>query len=297
MVYDLIIVGMGPAGVTAAIYGKRAGLNMICFESSMLGGYLNYIDRIDNYPGLYGVSGPDFAFKLFETVKELDIAYYNKAVDKIEDMGEYKKVIVGEEEYKTKNVIIAIGRQMRKLGLDKEDELLGRGISRCALCDGNFYKNKNVAVVGGGNSALQETLYLTNIVDKVYLIHRRESFRADKELVDKVLNNEKIEIIYNANVEELITTDNVLTGIKLDNQVSIDVNGLFVYIGFEPVTDFISNLNITDENGYILVNDKQESKIKGIYAIGDIVKKDVYQISNAVGEGTVAVSDIIEKLL
>lgn len=297
MVYDLIIVGMGPAGVTAAIYGKRAGLNMICFESSMLGGYLNYIDRIDNYPGLYGVSGPDFAFKLFETVKELDIAYYNKAVDKIEDMGEYKKVIVGEEEYKTKNVIIAIGRQMRKLGLDKEDELLGRGISRCALCDGNFYKNKNVAVVGGGNSALQETLYLTNIVDKVYLIHRRESFRADKELVDKVLNNEKIEIIYNANIEELITTDNVLTGIKLDNQVSIDVNGLFVYIGFEPVTDFISNLNITDENGYILVNDKQESKIKGIYAIGDIVKKDVYQISNAVGEGTVAVSDIIEKLL
>lgn len=295
MVYDLIIVGMGPAGVTAAIYAKRAGLNVLCFDSSMIGGYLNYIDRIDNYPGLYGISGPDFAFKLFDTIKELNIDYYNKKVIKIEKDGEYKKVIAEDNEYKCKNVIIAIGRKMRKLGLDKEDELLGKGISRCALCDGNFFKDKDVCVVGGGNSALQEALYLANICNKIYVIHRRDNFRADKELINRLINKDNIEIIYNANVKELLTNKGVLSGVRLDNKVEIDVSGLFVYIGFVPDTEFISNLNITNEEGYILVNDKYETKIKGIYAIGDIIKKDIYQIGTAVADGIIAVTDIIEK--
>ncbi|HAB67105.1 MAG TPA: thioredoxin-disulfide reductase, partial [Firmicutes bacterium] len=231
MVYDLIIVGMGPAGVTAAIYAKRAGLSVLCFDSSMIGGYLNYIDRIDNYPGLYGISGPDFAFKLFDTMKELNIEYYNKKVTKIENDGEYKKVIAEDNEYKCKNVIIAIGRKMRKLGLDKEEELLGKGISRCALCDGNFFKDKDVCVVGGGNSALQEALYLANICNKVYVIHRRDNFRADKELINRLTNKDNIEIIYNANVKELLTNKDVLSGVRLDNKVEIDVSGLFIYIG------------------------------------------------------------------
>lgn len=296
MIYDLIIIGMGPAGVSAAIYAARAGLNILCFESKMIGGYLNFIDRIDNYPGLYGISGPDFAFKLFDTIKELKIECRNKTVDKIIDSGDYKTLIVGNEEYKCKNVIISIGRKMRSLGIPHEDELLGRGISRCALCDGNFYKGKDVAVVGGGNSALQEALYLANICNKVYLIHRRDSFRGSNDLTDKVKNKDNIEILYKCNVKELITSNHTLSGIKLDDGNSINVSGLFIYIGFEPDTEFVSSLDITDDEGYIEVDEKCETRVKGIYSAGDIIRKDIYQIATAVNDGIVAVTNIIESV-
>lgn len=296
MIYDLIIVGMGPAGVSAAIYAARAGLNILCFESKMIGGYLNYIDRIDNYPGLYGISGPDFAFKLFETIKELKIECRNKTVDKVIDCGDYKTLIVGDEEYKCKNVIISVGRKMRSLGVPKEDELLGKGISRCALCDGNFYKGKDVAVVGGGNSALQEALYLANICNKVYLIHRRDSFRGSNDLIEKVSNKDNIDIIYNCNVKELITSNDTLSGIKLDDGTGINVSGLFIYIGFKPDTEFVSCVDVTDSEGYLEVDEKCETRVKGIYGAGDIIRKDIYQIATAVNDGVVAVTNIIESV-
>lgn len=294
MIYDLIVIGMGPAGVSAAIYAKRAGLNVLCLDEAMVGGYLNYIDRIDNYPGLYGISGPDFAFKLLEQIQNLNIEFKNKRVSSIVD-GEIKKVITDNEEYLSKYVVIATGRKARELGLDNEKELLGKGISHCALCDGAFYKNKNVAVVGGGNSALQETLHLANIAQKVYLIHRGSEFRAISELVDKINEKDNIVRIMNTNVVKFEEEDNKLTGILLDSGDSLEVDGVFIYIGFVPGTDFAESLGITNENGYIIVNKEYETKIKGIYAIGDIIEKKVYQITTAVAEGTIVATNIIEK--
>lgn len=294
MIYDLIIIGMGPAGVSAAIYAKRAGLNVLCLDEAMIGGYLNYIDRIDNYPGLYGISGPDFAFKLFEHIQNLNIEFKNKKVLSIID-GDVKKVIIDNEEFLSKYVVIATGRTARELGLEKERELLGKGISHCALCDGAFYKNKIVAVVGGGNSALQEALHLANIADKVYLIHRNNEFRAVKELADRVQEKENIICMMNVNIKELMNDDNKLTGLVLDNGDSLDVDGLFVYVGFVPGTGFAKDLGIVNDKGYIVVNDDYETSLEGIYAIGDIIDKKVYQISTAVAEGTIVATNIIEK--
>lgn len=293
MIYDLIIIGMGPAGVSAAIYAKRAGLNVLCLDKAMIGGYVNYIDRIENYPGMV-MSGPDLAFKFYEHIKELDIEFINKEVKEVID-GDVKKVVTNDTEYLCKNVLIATGRVPRKLGLDNEEELEGKGISHCALCDGAFYKGKVVAVVGGGDSALQETLYLSNLCEKVYLIHRRDGFRVAGSLLDKIQDKDNVVKIMNTNISEFGIEDGRLSTILLDSGDELDVDGLFVYVGFVPGTKFANELGITDENGYILVNKKFETKLDGIYAVGDIIKKDIYQVSTAVGDGAVAAINIIEK--
>ncbi len=294
MIYDLIIVGMGPTGVSAAIYAKRAGLNVLCLDKAMIGGYLNFIDKIDNYPGLYGVSGPDFAFKLYEHVQALDIEFKNEKVTSIID-DNVKKVVTESGEYLSKYILISTGRIARQLGLEHEDELLGNGISHCALCDGAFYKGKIVAVVGGGDSALQESLHLANICEKVYLIHRRDEFKATASLVDKVNEKENIVRIMNTNITELEVTDGKLESILLDSGDQLDVDGLFIYVGFVPGTSFANELGITDECGYIKVNSKYETSVNGIYAAGDIIKKEIYQISTGVAEGVTAAINIIEK--
>ena len=293
MIYDLVIIGMGPAGVSAAIYAKRAGLNVLCLDRAMIGGYVNYIDRIENYPGMV-MSGPDLAFKFYEHIKELDIEFVNKEVLSVID-GEVKKIVTSDTEYLCKNVLIATGRVPRKLGLENEEELEGKGISHCALCDGAFYKGKTVAVVGGGDSALQETLYLSNLCEKVYLIHRREEFRVAGSLLEKIQDKDNVVRIMNTSISELVIEDNKLSSILLDSGDELEVDGLFVYVGFVPGTRFAEELEITDENGYIIVDKYYESKVKGIFAVGDIIKKDVYQISTAVGDGAQAAINIIEK--
>ena len=294
MIYDLIIIGMGPAGVSAAIYAKRAGLNILCFDEAMIGGYLNYIDRIDNYPGLYGISGPDFAFKLYEHIQSLNIEYKNQKVLSIIN-GDIKKVVTSDSVYLCKYIVIATGRKARKLGLSSEEELLGKGLSNCALCDGAFYKDKVVAVVGGGNSALQEALYLSTIASKVYLIHRGEKYKAISELDDKVNEKDNIVKIFNSKIVGLKKENDRLCGVFLDSGDYLDVNGLFVYIGFVPSTEFAKSLGITNKNDYIIVDKNYETKIKGIYAIGDIINKKIYQISTAVAEGTIVATNIIDK--
>lgn len=294
MIYDLVIIGMGPAGVSAAIYAKRAGLNILCLDKSMIGGYVNYIDKIDNYPGLNGISGPDLAMNFFEHLNKLDIEFKNKKVISIID-GDIKKIITENEEYLSKFIIIATGRKARYLGLENEKELIGRGISHCALCDGNFYKDKIVAVVGGGNSALQEALHLSNICKKVYLIYRGEEFKVKGQIIDKINEKNNINKLMGINVSELKVENSKLNGLKFDNGKELDVDGLFVYIGFEPGTEFAATLGVTDKDGYILVNNKYETVINGIYAVGDIIKKDYYQISTAVADGAIAAINIVEK--
>ena len=213
--YDLIIVGMGISGISAAIYAKRNNLNVLVLEKNVPGGLLNKINIVDNYPGYSEVSGPELSYKLFEQFNKNNIEYKIEEVLDIENNEEYKTVITNKEKYNTKYIIIATGRIPRKLGLENEEKLIGHGISNCALCDGNLYKAKDIAVVGGGNSALEEALYLSKLVNKIYLIHRKDKFTAEEKLINEILEKDNIEIIYNANITEIIA-DNDRSAEDLD---------------------------------------------------------------------------------
>lgn len=293
MIYDAIVVGMGPAGVSAAIYLKRAGLQILCLDKAMIGGTLNFIDKVDNYPGIISINGPSLSAQMYKQILDLDIEFKNQNVLDIID-GPVKKVVMKTDEYTCKNVIIATGRIARSLGLEYEEELMGRGISTCALCDGALYKNQDVAVIGGGNSALSEALYLANICKTVYLVHRRDSFRADQEIIDKINNQHNVEKILNTKVISLHPSDGKLESITLENGRTLKIGCMFTYVGYVPGTKFSTSLDIMDAQGYIEVDSNCETKIKGIYAVGDIIKKDLYQIVTATSEGAIAATHIIK---
>lgn len=295
MIYDAIIIGAGPAGISAAIYAKRSGLNVLVFESKMIGGLINYTNIVDNYPGFMHVTGPELAKKMYDHFKSLEIEYKNENVINVVD-GDIKKVITKKGEYETKNIIIATGRSRRSLNVPGEKELMGRGISYCAMCDGNFYKDKDVLVVGAGDSSLEEALYLAKIVNSVTIIVRGKALGGTKSLVDSVLHCDNIKIEFNSSIEELLSENGCLTGAKLKDGRVIDADGVFVYIGFDPVLPFETELKLNRDKGYILVNSNFETNILGIYAIGDIIKKDLYQIISAEYEGAVAASCIARKL-
>lgn len=282
--YDIIIIGMGISGITAGMYAKRSNKKVLIIDKGMPGGLLNNIDKISNYPGLIDISGPDFASVLENQVKSMDIPYVLEEVKEVKLNNEVKEVITTNKTYKAKKIILAMGRKPKYLGLDNEKDLLGRGLSTCAMCDANFYKNEDIAIVGTGNSALQEALYLANIVNNIYLINRRDGFRGEEMLVSEVKNNPKIKIIYNANVESMNEENNKLSSITLDNGNTLNVKGVFIYIGYRPATEFIPQ-EILEEDGYIKVNDKLETPLKGVYAIGDIIKKDTYQLVTAASDG------------
>lgn len=287
--YDLIIIGMGISGVSAGIYAKRAGLKVLLLEGNTPGGTLNKINKVENYPGISFISGPDFAYNLFEEVNKMQIEYkLEKVTDVILD--EIKVIKTTKNVYEAKNLLIASGRSPKLLGIEKEEQFLGNGISTCALCDGALYKNSDVAVIGGGSSALSEALYLSNIVDKVYLIHRREEFRGEDTLIKEVKEKDNIELILNNEVKKLIIEENTLKGIILKDDREILVKGIFIYVGFIPNTDFLVNTDIKLENGYITTNEKHETSIKGVYASGDVTKKEIYQLINAASEGAEAVT-------
>lgn len=282
--YDIIIIGMGISGITAGIYAKRSNKKVLIIDKGMPGGLLNSIDMISNYPGLIDIKGPDFAQILLEQVKSMDIPFVLEEVTKLDLSSDELIVTTTNQEYKAKKIILAMGRKPKYLGLDNEKDLLGRGLSTCAMCDANFYKNKTIAVVGTGNSALQEALYLARIVDKIYLINRRDGFRGEEMLVDEVKNNSKIEIIYNANIKKMQEKDGKLESIILDNGENLNVAGVFIYIGYRPATEFVPK-EILDEQGYVVVDEKLETPIKNVYAIGDGIKKDVYQLVTATSDG------------
>lgn len=290
--YDVIIIGMGIGGITAGIYGKRAGLNVLMFEKSAPGGMLQKIDKIQNYPGFSEISGPDLALNLFNQVKKVGVPFKFEEVIDVEITEEYKKVITKNGTYEAKNVIVATGRTPKYLGLDNEKDYLGRGLSTCASCDGNFYKGDDVAVVGSGNSALQESLYLANIVNKVYLLHRGVNFKGDDALVEKVRNTQNIEIVDGVNIKKINEVEGKIESVTLDNEKTINVKGVFIYIGYKPDTEMFKKLDITNINGDIIVSENFETEIDGLYAIGDCAKKDVYQLVTAASDGCIAVSDI-----
>lgn len=293
--YDLIIIGMGISGVSAGIYAHRAGLKVLILEGSAPGGTINGISKIENYPGISSISGPDLAYNLFAEINKLGIEYKLERVTDV-ILEKVKKIKTTNNVYEAQNLLIASGRRPKMLGLKNEEKFLGRGISTCALCDGALYKNSDVAVIGGGSSALSEALYLANIVNKVYLIHRREEFRGEDTLVRELKEKNNIELILNNEVTELKIENNVLKGIILKDGKVINVKGIFIYIGFIPNTDFLINTDIAMDSGYILVDEHHKTNIKGVYASGDVVKKDIYQIINAASEGAEAVVYMTSKI-
>lgn len=289
--YDIIIIGMGISGITAGIYAKRSNKKVLLIDKGMPGGLLNNIDMISNYPGLINIKGMDFASTLFEQFKSLDIPYVLEEVINLDLTSEEKKVITTSNEYTAKKIILAMGRKPKYLGLDNERDLLGHGLSTCAMCDAFFYKDKDIAVVGSGTSALQESLYLSKIVNKIYLLNRNDSFKGEEMYINEVKSNPKIEIIYNVNIKSFQEKDNKLESITLDNEKILKVAGVFIYIGYRPATDFIDK-KLLDAEGYIKVNDKFETTIKNVYAIGDIIKKDVYQLVTAASDGARVINNM-----
>ncbi len=295
MEYDLIIVGMGISGISTAIYAKNSGLNVLLLERDTPGGLLNKINVVNNYPGYARVTGPDLSFSLFQSIMQLEIPYKKADVSRVLVEGDWKLLKTNVGDFRAKYLVLATGRSQKKLGLQGEERFYGKGISSCALCDGNLYEGKDVCVVGGGNSALEEALYLANIVRKVYLVHRSDAFRAEQALIDKIEEKENVTILYNSQVTDLLEKEDQLVGVVLDKEKELFVSALFVYVGFLPSISCVSDLGILNSKGYIEVNSNYETKVKGIYAVGDCIQKDVYQLITAANDGVMAALDIIKR--
>lgn len=283
--YKVVIIGSGIAGMSAAIYLKRGGIEPVIIENNVPGGTLNVIPNIENYPGYINVSGPDLAMNIYNQVNNLNIKYIFRNIWKI-DLE--KKIIDDDIEFDY--LIIATGRRHRLLNLDNEDKLLGRGISTCALCDGSFYKDKEVIVVGGGSSALTESLYLAGICKKVTIIHRRDKFTAEDYLIEKALNTKNIKIIYNTNIVSYNIKDEKIVSVTLDNKKKVKTKGVFLAIGSTPNSELF---DVKKENDYIITDNNCKTNLDFVYAVGDVIKKNVYQLTTASSEGSIAASDII----
>ena len=293
--FNTVVIGAGVAGMTAAIYLKRSNIDVVMLEKSAPGGQINRTSDIENYPGFAHIDGPDLAMNMFNQVTALGVTYKYGDVSIIEDHQDYKSIITDQGTINCKNIILASGRRPRELGLAKEKELIGRGISYCAICDGPLYRNKIVLVVGGGNSAVEETQYLSDIAEKVYLVHRGTSFRADPVEQERLFKKTNVEILYNSNVVELLDEGKKLHGVVVNTDgkpTTINVDAMFICVGSDPETSFLKSLQIEMDAGYVIVDKRMATNIKGIYACGDVIKKDVYQISTAIGDAAIAALSI-----
>lgn len=296
--YDVIIIGGGPAGLTAAVYARRANLKTLVLEATACGGQIIITPDIENYPAAMHISGLDFASRLESQANELGAEIKFEEVTGINDNGIEKEVITDSNVYKGKTVIIATGTKSRKLGLEGEDALIGHGVSYCATCDGSFYRGRVVAVNGGGNTALDDALFLSNIADRVYLIHRRDEFRGDAETVEKIKAKDNIELVLNSQVTKLIY-DNKLEAIEVTDNNGIirklDVGALFIAIGRIPATNIFVNKVSMLEGGYI-DGEYCHTNVPGIFVAGDCRNKEVRQLVTATADGAVAVHEVLKLL-
>ena len=285
--HKVVILGSGIAGMTAGIYLKRGGLDVLVVEDNIPGGVLNEIPSIENYPGYEEISGPDLAMNIYNQLTKLGVKILNKKITSI-DLD--NKIINNNIKYEY--LVIATGRKSRMLSLEHEKELLGKGISTCALCDGFFYKDKKVAVVGGGSSSLTEALYLSKICKEVIIIHRRDKLTSDKYLIDKVNSTKNIKVLYNSNITKYNQNNNKLTSVTINNKDNLEVEGVFLAIGSTPNSEIF---NVNKDNNYIIVDSNYMTNIDKVYAIGDVIKKDYYQLSTASSDAVVAASNIIKR--
>ncbi|RKD21802.1 thioredoxin-disulfide reductase [Ammoniphilus oxalaticus] len=306
-VYDVIIVGAGPAGLTAAVYTARANMSTLLLERGMPGGQMANTEAIENYPGYESILGPDLSTKMYDHATKLGAEYAYGDISGVENSYPYKKVFVGDQEYLAKSLIICTGAEHRLLGAPGEKEFTGRGVSYCAVCDGAFFREKELVVIGGGDSAVEEAIFLTRFASKVTIIHRRDEFRAQKIIQDRAFENPKIEVIWDSVVKE-IKGDSKVSGVLIEDvktgeQTEYACDGAFIYVGMDPLTKPFENLAITNEAGYILTDENMKTEVDGVFAAGDVREKLLRQIVTATGDGGIAaqsaqiyVEDLEEKL-
>ncbi len=293
--YDLIIVGCGPAGMSAALYAGRANKSVLILDGKSYGGQIINASLVENYPGIDNISGFDFATNLFNQIKKLGIEIKFERVIQVKR----NEVITDNNNYSTKSIILATGCSYRKIGIKDEDKYLGKGLSYCATCDGNFYRDKVVAVIGGGNTALEDAIYLSNIAKCVYLIHRRDIFRGEDKYLEYIKSLSNVELILNSQLLEIIGND-VITGIKVKNNDGsiklLDIDGLFIAIGQVPNSQcFSKNIEI-DKDGYIISSDGVHTNIDGIYVAGDVRVKDLRQLTTAISDGAISATVAIKEM-
>ena len=295
----VIIIGSGPAGLTAALYAARANLEPLVFEGNQPGGQLTITTDVENYPGFpSGIMGPELMENFREQAKRFGAECYFKHVTKVDFNNRPFKVWVGEDEYSSDAIIIATGASAKMLGLDKENELMGFGVSACATCDGFFYKDKKVLVVGGGDTAMEEATYLTKFASEVVIIHRRDTFRASKVMVDRVMKNSKVRVIWDVVMKDIEgTKESGVKSVILENQktkkrFNEDCDGVFLAIGHKPNTDLFKDQLDTNENGYLLTNSGTKTNIDGIYACGDVQDHVYRQAITAAGSGCMSAIDV-----
>ena len=296
MIYDVLIIGAGPAGMTAAIYARRAGKSVLVLEAKGYGGQIIKTPDIENYPVEPGISGYDFATRLYEQTKALGAEFVFERAEGIVD-GSVKKVKTPEGEYEAKSVIIATGSESRPLGVEGETALIGRGVSYCATCDGNFFRNKAVAVVGGGNTALEDALYMADIAETVYLIHRRDSFRGEEATAELLRRRENVKILYNSTVTELIADKRLRQIVVTDKEgvkTTLDVRGLFVAVGRIPENRAFENVIELDGAGWASSGENCRTKTPGVFVAGDNRSKDVRQLVTATADGAVAATEALK---
>ena len=292
--YDLVTIGGGPAGLTAAIYAGRGLLKTLVIEKLMMGGQATITHLIDNYPGFpEGITGPDLMEQFEKQAKRFGAEFKFATVEKISLDGNMKVLhLAGNETIRTKTVIICSGAEPRRLGVSGETKLTGKGVSYCATCDGAFFRDAVIAVVGGGDSAVKEALFLTKFASKVYVIHRRDELRAEKVTAKQAFENDKIEFVWNSVVEEILG-DKSVTGVRVKNVKDetvkdLDLEGVFVYVGMVPNTGFLKGFVNLDEKGYIVADNDTHTDVQGVFAAGDVRQKMSRQVATAVGDGATA---------
>lgn len=305
-IYDVIIIGAGPAGMTAAVYTSRANLSTLMLERGVPGGQMANTEEVENYPGFDHILGPELSTKMFDHAKKFGAEYAYGDVKEVIDGKEYKTIKAGSKEYKARSIIISAGAEYKKIGVPGEQELGGRGVSYCAVCDGAFFKNKELLVVGGGDSAVEEGVYLTRFASKVTIVHRRDELRAQKILQDRAFANDKIDFIWSHTVKQINEKDGKVGSVTLvstkedGEEMEFPADGVFIYIGMVPLTKPFESLGITNSSGYIETNELMETKVPGIFAAGDIREKTLRQIVTATGDGSIAAQNAqhyVEELL
>jgi thioredoxin reductase (NADPH) len=292
--YDIIIIGGGPAGMTAGLYASRAELKTLLVEKMIMGGQMMTTTLVENWPGYPGgIDGPELMTRFQEHCVEFGLETTTGSVEKIEDLGARKRLLIDGKEYLCQAVIIATGANPRKLGLEAEAALVGRGVSYCATCDGAFFRNVPIAVIGGGDTAAEEALFLSRFASKVYVVHRRDQLRATKILQKRLFANAKIEMVWDSVVSGLDSDNSGLTGITLENvksgeQRQLEAVGMFVAVGVTPITQFLGEIVEQDESGYVKAGEDSHTSVAGIFAAGDCRTNVLKQVSTAVGDGAVA---------
>lgn len=298
--FDVVIIGAGPAGIAAAIYASRGNLSCAIIEKEMPGGQVNKTSIVENYPGYTKISGPELVEKFYEQLNSLKIKQIFSEVTDIEVNKDSKLLkLKNGKVLEAKAVILAMGRKPKKMTSEHYDRLEGKGISYCSLCDGNLYKNQDVSIVGSGNSALEEALYLSKICKTVTVLCRSEKLKGDSVLIDRIEKTKNIKTLYNTSIEDFNGEDGILHSLTLNEngkKTELETKACFIFIGYEPATEFLRKLDILDENGYINVDSEYRTKIKGIYAAGDVVKKEAFQIVTSVSDGALAAVSAIKDM-